>query len=165
MLIATVPPYYTRQPSATKPHPLRVIKFNNRATPQTEPQLEKTVRAARSGALSLVTDLDAQGRMSRHRRVRNMSYGDDDDYYEYGRSLEEDAPLSPNTAAQFMYRRDQQENHSLSSYFDDKETAAATTPVSPLATTATVASPQKRNEEAATTLSAKEGKVVLSMYV
>ena len=59
--------------------------------------------------------------MSRHRRVRNMSYGEgklidvfveapftvgvcfcvDDDYYEYGRSLEEDAPLSPNTAGIF----------------------------------------------------------------
>ena len=58
--------------------------------------------------------------MSRHRRVRNMSYGEgkldlvyysggrkslepgalfvDDDYYEYGRSVEEDVPLSPDTA-------------------------------------------------------------------
>lgn len=60
-----------------------------------------------------------------------------------------------------MYCRDQHENHSLSSYFDDKETATATTPVSPLATTAIVAGPQRKSEECiqpATRESAREGK-------
>ena len=41
-----------------------------------------------------------------------------------------------------MYRRDQHGNHSLSSYFDDKDrtVTTTTTPVSPLATTVAVAS-------------------------
>ena len=45
-----------------------------------------------------------------------------------------------------MYRRDQHENHSLSSYFDDKDRTVPTitTPVSPLATTVAVASPQSK---------------------
>lgn len=60
-----------------------------------------------------------------------------------------------------MYCRDQHENHSLSSYFDNKETATATTPVSPLATTAIVAGPQRKSEECiepTTRESAREGK-------
>ena len=48
-----------------------------------------------------------------------------------------------------MYRRDQHENHSLSSYFDDKDRTVPTitTPVSPLATTVAVASPQSKREQ------------------
>jgi elongation factor 1 alpha-like protein len=76
-----------------------------------------------------------------------MSYGEDDEYDEYGRSLEDDAPLSPNTAAQFMYHRDEHETHSLSSYFEEKGTSAAATPVSPLATTVAVANPQSKGEQ------------------
>ena len=55
-------------------------------------------------------------------------------------------------AAQFMYRRDQHQNHSLSSYFDDRDESATTappvtTPVSPLATTVTIASPQSSRQQ------------------
>ena len=52
------------------------------------------------------------------------------------------------SAAQFMYHRDQHEDPSLLSYFDDQGTTA--TPVSPLATTAAVAAPQGRVQEDAT---------------
>ena len=62
--------------------------------------------------------------------------------------------VPPSHAAQFMYRRDQQDT-SLSSYFDEKgntsfvvDTPYVPTPVSPLATTATVASPQIKKEKA-----------------
>ena len=48
-----------------------------------------------------------------------------------------------------MYHRDQQENRSLSSYFDQKDRTvpAITTPVSPLATTVAVATPQSKNDQ------------------
>jgi hypothetical protein len=51
-----------------------------------------------------------------------------------------------------MYRRDQHQNHSLSSYFDDRDESATTappvtTPVSPLATTVTIASPQSSRQQ------------------
>ena len=55
-------------------------------------------------------------------------------------------PVANTNAAQFMYRRDQREDPSLSSYFDDSEKATATTPVSPLATTTVVAA-QSRPEQ------------------
>ena len=55
--------------------------------------------------------------------------------------------ILPTCIAQFMYRRDQHQNHSLSSYFDARDESATpappvTTPVSPLATNVTIASPQ-----------------------
>lgn len=51
-----------------------------------------------------------------------------------------------------MYRRDQQEKHSLSSYFDEKNgstssTTVVTSPVSPLATNVTMARTQTRIEQ------------------
>lgn len=51
-----------------------------------------------------------------------------------------------------MYRRDQQEKHSLSSYFDERNdstpcTTVVTSPVSPLATNVTMARTQTRVEQ------------------
>ena len=77
----------------------------------------------------------------------------EEEYAQYGRSLEEDVAVSPSTAAEFMYHRDVRTTPSLGAYLGSGEgegEGRRVPQISPLATSVAAVTLESRSEGAAT---------------